>query len=145
LKEKTMQRIHITLLIILSSVFFSAGATAQNKPLACQGDKSAGLRWENGKWVTTMFATENFILIQTKDGLTTESLTKALGISERGVICRNVGAAHPFISCTSWYGHSLVFDPINLNGAVSRLIGATGPSRAERDTLSVDAFSCTPF
>ena len=141
-----MQRIHITLLIILSSVFFSAGAIAQNKPLACQVDKSAGLSWENGRWVTVTFNESKFILIQTEDGLTTESVAKALKTVERGLICRNVGLSYPHISCTSWYGDSLVFDPINLNGGVSHLDAAMGQgSRAIKDTLSVEAFSCTPF
>ena len=144
--KKTMQRIHITLLIILSSVFFSAGAVAQNKPLACQDEKVAGLTWENGRWVAVTFPVGNFILIQTKDGLTTESVAKALKTAERGLICRNVGLSYPHISCTSWYGHSLVFDPINLNGGFSYLDATMGQgSRAKKDTLSLDAFSCTPF
>ena len=144
--KKTMKKIHIILLIILSSVFFSAGAIAQNKPLACQSDKSAGLDWENGRWVTVTFFPEKFILVQTEDGLTTESVAKALKTNELGLICRNVGLSSTHISCTDWYGVSLVFDPINLNGGVSHLDAAMGQgSRATKDTLSVDAFSCTPF
>ena len=144
--KKTMQKIHITLLIILSSVFFSAGAIAQNKPLACQVDKSAGLSWENGQWATTSFTTGKFILIQTKDGLTTESVAKVFKTGKSEVFCMNFGRALPNTNCTSWYGENLVFDPKNLNGAVTRLLGALGPSTAKsRDSLSVEAFSCTPF
>ena len=144
--KKTMQKIHITLLIILSSVFFSAGAIAQNKPLACQVDKSAGLYWKNGQWATTSFTTGKFILIQTKDGLTTESVAKVFKTDQSDVVCMNLGRALPNINCTSWYGESLVFDPKNLNGAITRVLGALMPSTAKsRDTLSVEAFSCTPF
>ena len=75
-EEMTIKKIHFALLIILSSVFFSAGAIAQNKPLACQSDVSAGLSWENGRWVTSTFNGSKFILVQTKDGLTGESVER---------------------------------------------------------------------
>jgi hypothetical protein len=81
----TIKKIHFALLIILSSVFFSAGAIAQNKPLACQSDVSAGLSWENGRWVTSTFNGSKFILVQTKDGLTGESVGKALKAINLGV------------------------------------------------------------
>ena len=139
-----MQKIHITLLIILSSVFFSAGAIAQNKPLACQGDAAAGLIWKNGQWATTTFTTGKFILIQTKDGLTTESVAEVLRAAyPPDVHCRNFASR---ISCSEGFGETLFFDPKTLKGGVSYLFGATSPDKKERkDTLSVEAFSCTPF
>jgi hypothetical protein len=81
----TMKKIHITLLIILSSVFFSAGAVGQNKPLACQTEADAGLSWDYGRWVTKTFNGSKFILVQTKDGLTGESVGKALKAINLGV------------------------------------------------------------
>ena len=133
-----MQKIHITLLIILSSVFFSAGAIAQNKPLACYEEAKAGLDWENGRWNTKTFYEQKFILVQTEDGLTTASVAKVfVGATSLPIVsCRNV---HPQISCTDVIGNSLYFDPRTLKGGLSRL------SRAGKDTVTVSVFSCTPF
>ena len=140
--KKTMQKIHITLLIILSSVFFSAGAIAQNKPLACQGDAAAGLSWENGRWVAVTFPVGNFILIQTKDGLTTESVAKTIGTSSLSVLCKNF---HSIISCDDVSGNTLYLHTGTLKGAVSRVFGAMQGDRPSKDTVTVSAFSCTPF
>jgi hypothetical protein len=32
-------------MIVLSLIFFTNGAIAQNKPLACQGEAAAGVDW----------------------------------------------------------------------------------------------------
>lgn len=133
----------IALLTVLSSVFFSAGATAQNQPLACQVEASAGLSWENGRWVTTRFREERFLLVQTKDGLTTDSVAKAFRYTvPEQVACNNVLSN---ISCTSVTGLHLYFDPRNLTGGISYLLGATGATRADRDSPYVSVFSCTLF
>lgn len=143
LRGKTMQKIHITLLIIFSSAFFSAGAIAQNQPLACQVEASAGLSWDNGRWVTSTFRTGRFVLVQTKDGLTIESVAKVFG-NNFSVICEKVLPLTPKISCTDQIGNHLYFDPNNLAGGTSYLFGATG-GEAKADTPYVSVFSCTPF
>ena len=75
-----MRKSQIALLIFLSSIVFADKAFGQNKPLACQEDASAGLSWENGKWVSRKFVSDQkFILVQTEDGLTADSVAKALG------------------------------------------------------------------
>jgi hypothetical protein len=139
-----MKKIHITLLIILSSVFFSAGATAQNKPLACQSDARAGLIWETGRWVVNTFSPKRFILVQTKDGLTVESVAKALGtVHLADVLCRENMYR---IICSEGYGETLYFDPKTLKGGISSLYGAIEPDKHElKDTVTVTAFSCTAF
>lgn len=38
-----MKKLQITLMIVFSSSFFTIGAFAQNKPLACQTDAFGGL------------------------------------------------------------------------------------------------------
>lgn len=144
--KKTMQKIHITLLIILSSVFFSTGAVAQNKPLACYEDAKAGLDWKNGRWVTSTFAERRFTLVQTKDGLTNQSVAKALGVWE--VSCKNtrhVNHDRLHISCIDSTGGSFYFFPETLKGAISEMWGATTTSTTYRDQVSVSVFSCTPF
>ena len=84
-----MRKKHFTLLTVLSAIFFSAGAIAQNQPLACLSDKRAGLSWENGQWVVSSFVPTKFILVQTKDGLTSESVAKATDALVDHVMCRS--------------------------------------------------------
>ena len=139
-----MQKIHLTLLTILTSILFSTDAIAQNQPLACQVEASAGLTWSDGRWVTTKFIEDKFILVQTKDGLTIESVAKVFG-NNFSIICKNVlNAIAPKISCTDNIGKHLYFDPKSLAGGLSYLFGATGGS-ARQDTPYVSVFSCTPF
>jgi hypothetical protein len=86
-KRKIMKKTNILLILSLCSIFFSSGAAAQNKPIACQAEKAAGLDWSNGQWVTTTFNPNpsKFILIQTSDVLTKESVAKILGSSVIGI------------------------------------------------------------
>ena len=136
-----MKKTQITLMIVLSSIFITNGAIAQNKPLACQGDAGAGLLWENGRWVTKSFKTDKFILVQTNSGLTLESVAKAIASDSELVSCRNFGVR---ISCVDPVGHSLFFDPRTLQGGISQMFGSIS-SGTKRDTVSVQVFSCTPF
>ena len=136
-----MKKLQITLMIVLSSVFFTNGATAQNKPLACQTEAAAGLAWESGRWVTKSFVTVKFILVQTGKTLTTDSIAKALNSPASQITCRNI---NPQIECTDLSGGSLFFNPPTLNGGISQLLGST-ISSAVRDTVTVQIFSCTPF
>jgi len=138
-----MKKIHFTLLIALSSVFFSAGAIAQNQPLACLSDESAGLSWKNGKWVVSSFVPTKFILVQTKDGLTSESVAKAIDALVENVMCRS-NYNKTLITCHDPHGGFLMFSPKNLKGGISQLMGATLTGNS-RDTPTLTAFSCTPF
>lgn len=143
--KKTMQKIHITLLIILSSVFFSAGAIAQNKKLACQSEAVAGLEWKKDQWgPSTRFNLSKFILIQTKDGLTTKSVAKALRTKYlEGVLCRDNGTKTR-LSCTDTSGGYLYFDPRSLKGGVSQLLGSKSTDPNFKPAVSLSVFSCTP-
>ena len=136
-----MRKLKISWLILLFSMFFTNGAVAQNKPLACQGDAGAGLLWENGRWVTKSFKTDKFILVQTNSGLTLESVAKAIESDSTQVSCKNVGHR---ISCGDLTGHSLIFDSRTLQGGFSQMFGST-TTGAKRDTVTVEVFSCTPF
>ena len=134
----------IALLIVLSSVFFSAEALAQNQPLACQSDKRGGLFWENGRWVISSFNEKKFILIQTKNGLSEASVAKALGnVTPDQVVC--LPAYGGKVRCSDDFGGYLLFDPKTLKGGISIIWGATLADDTDRDSLSVTAFSCTPF
>ena len=50
-------------LFLVVCVFFMTSTHAQNQPLACQEDASAGLNWEDGEWKVTKFKRKNFILV----------------------------------------------------------------------------------
>ena len=137
-----MIKILLTLLIGLSSTFFTNGATAQNQPLACQVDKNAGLAWENGQLITKTFIpfASKFILVQAGNTLTTDSVAKVLRTSA-GVSCRYPGNS---IECTDTSGGALYFDPKTLKGGVAQLLGSTEEGN-RRDSVTVQVFSCTPF
>ena len=141
-----MRKLGITLSIVLSSIFFTNGAKAQNRPLACQVEASAGLSWENGRWVTTRFITEKFILVQSGQILTADSVTKAMGFKVEYSDQTSCTQPSVFgdILCVDRGGTSLFFSPKTLRGGISKLFGSTTDG-ARRDTVAVDVFSCTPF
>lgn len=139
-----MKKIYFTLLAVLSLVFSSTGAIAQNRPLACQSDANGGLDWENGRWVARRFLEEKFVLVQSEKDLTKESVAKALGngIPDK-ISCSPVYGAK--VSCADEFGGYLLFDPATLKGGMSRIWGATFEDNTNKDSLAVTAFSCTPF
>ena len=136
-----MKKIPITLLITLWSTLFTSAATAQNQPLACQGEAAAGLKWENGKWVTRTFNEKKFILVQTENTLTTDSVAKALNSPISQVTCRDT---KPQIDCTDRTGGAFYFDPRTRTGGTAQLLGSTSKGDF-KDTVTVQIFSCTPF
>ena len=136
-----MRKIPLTLLIALSSTFFTNGATAQNKPLACQEEATAGLKWESGRWITKTFVEDKFILVQVGNTLTTDSVAKAINSYLPDVTCKNDTER---VQCADMSGGVLFFDKKTLKGGAAQLLGSI--SRADRrDTVSAHVFSCTPF
>ena len=136
-----MRKFQITLLIVLSSIFCTNGAIAQNKPLACQGEAAAGFNWVNGRWNTSLFETNKFILVQAGKTLTTESVAKAMDSSPITVTCKD---DRPLISCLDKMGTFLLFNPLALKGTIARTLGGVVP-RDKKDSVVVEVFSCTPF
>ena len=134
------------LLSALLLTLVGASVQAQNQPLACLTEESAGLKWESGRWVTKSFnpIVSKFILVQVRNTLTIDSASKALIASPSSVSCRNDVGYKLRIECTDTTGGSLYFDPTTLKGGISQLLGSTSSS-VEKDTVSVLVFSCTPF
>ena len=130
------------LLILANSLLSTKTASAQNKPLACQVEKAAGLDWVSGRWVTKTFDvdTTKFILVQEKDGLTRDSASKALDTFPNLVSCRTDSQ----FTCFDNFGASLYFDPKTLNGGISQLYGSIAKG-TKKDSVTVRVFSCTPF
>ena len=131
------------LLSILVMTLAGASVQAQNKPLACQDDMTGGLNWENGRWVTSTFKADKFILVQTGDTLTRESVAKALNTSRLGVSCSNSNVTAR-ISCTDNFQYFL-FNTNTLKGGISNLLGTTMPDGTYKDSVYVRAFTCQPF
>lgn len=126
-------------------------ALAQNKPLACQGDASGGLRWENGQWKITRFIERKFILVLQGDTLTKESVASSYpNIKDipksliSSVFCET-DKYDRRIRCSMTRGHTLLFNPENNRGGISLLSGAASSETDDRDTVSVEAFTCQPY
>ena len=137
-----MRKLPTKLFIVLSSILFSTGIQAQNKPLACQVEEAAGLKWEGGRWVSKKFVLKKFILVQTGDTLTQESASNAL--EGANVFCKSINIISS-ITCFDQSGGSLYFNVKTLKGGVSQLTGSTMNEAVYRDSVTVEVFSCTPF
>ena len=137
-----MMKLLIALLMVFSSALFTNGATAQNLPLACQGEASAGMDWENGRWVISRFQTTKFVLVQSGNTLTLESVAKALQTYPKQITCREGNPGK--INCMDISGSSLFIDLQRLTGGIAHLFGAS-MTESKRDSVTVHAFSCTPF
>ena len=87
---------------------------------------------------------KKFVLVQSKNDLTKESVAKALGVVMPDQIsCSPVYGAK--VSCADEFGGYLVFDPATLKGGMSFIWGATFEDNTDKDSLAVTPFSCTPF
>jgi hypothetical protein len=137
-----MKKTPVSLLTLLCALFFTSGAIAQNKPIACQTDAVGGLEWANGQWVISKYGSQKFILVQTNDGLTKDSVAKALHLEEfpQLVTCKKEGT----VTCFDNLGGHLLFDPKTLKGGIAVLYGSIS-TKAQRDSVAVKVFSCTPF
>lgn len=134
----------IALLTVLSSIFLSTEAVAQNQPLACQSDAAAGLSWENGQWVTASFLPTRFILVKTTDGLTKESVAKIFRATPEELHCRSVFKMR--FSCSDEFGGHFFFDPATLKGGTAQIFATVlSDNGTKKDTPFLTAFSCTPF
>jgi len=143
------------ILTVIAGVLLIAPAFAQNRPLACQTDRSAGLDWKNGRWETTSFVPlpDKFILVLTEDSLTPDSVIKVLDLTDPtksialgfGPTCK-IKPTNGRIFCTSGYlnGTSLFFSPKTMKGAIARLFGGVDDEN-DRDDIAVSAFTCQPF
>jgi len=146
------------ILPVTATALLIAPAFAQNRPLACQADAAAGLNWENGQWEVTRFNPEpaKFILVQTGNSLTPESVTKLMDYGSTTPTpqsllpsCKTKEFDDPLkqVVCTSGYtnGQSLVFSLRTLKGAMSQILGGIMNGPRYRDSVSVTTFTCQPF
>ncbi len=130
------------LLFALLITFVGFSVQAQNKPLACQDVAVGGLNWEKGRWVTSTFRTDKFILVLAGNKLTKDSVGKVLSESASKEISCNDSVYGT--SCTAGNKH-LLFDPETLKGGISSLLGSTMQDGSYKDSIYVRAFSCQPY
>lgn len=140
-----MNKLQIPLLIALSSIFFAGGILAQNQPLACQVDVSAGLKWESGQWKTANFTERKFILVQRGDTLTKESVAQALQLGNAISYVTCSTDSEKLISCLGFGTRTLIFDPATNRGGTSFLSGTANGNNVRRDTPFIEAFTCQQY
>ena len=132
------------ILSVFMMMLIGVSVQAQNKPLTCQDIAAGGLNWENGRWVTSTFNEDKFILVQEGNTLTKESVGKAIRgdiVPFSRISCSAVGS---LISCNS-FSRQLIFDPKTLKGGISALFGSSMQDGSNKDSIYVKAFSCQPY
>ena len=131
-------------LFIATLLASSVSAQPDKDWWACQIVESVGMSWENGRWKATKFNLDPpFVLMSDGNGgLTEESVAKALTMVEGA---ESVTTCLPpsigKVTCVAT-GSTLFFHLKRGMGGISDLYGATSESD-NRDTLAVDAFTCT--
>lgn len=131
---------------LLACLLLVVTGSSLAQTFACQFVAAAGLRWENGSWVTSTFKKDPpfFLKIMPNGDLTLESAATVLGgahtcvtgIDER-ITC--MSAKEGFLGV----GQTLIFHPKTTSGGISYLLGSIEPNSASRkDTLVVSPFIC---
>jgi hypothetical protein len=122
--------------LLLAALLLVHGA-AMGHTFACQYTASAGLNWENGRYmpISHPLPPPFFLKVQ-EDRLTADSVVKALGsffIDEIKCIQHRVTG----FSCFDHHGGFMQFSPATGSGGVSHLLGAVTTGRP-----SVSLFTC---
>ena len=141
--------------ILLTCTVMATPVMAQTVTYACQYLETAGLNWENGRWVATGFYNKDPFILTAIDGelvppvpsdenmsnplsLTQCSLPKQALTGEPGEIVMS-----KVQSCSDGVGNTLLFNLENLSGAFSQMMGAVaGRGNASKDSLTVAPFVC---
>ena len=141
--------------IVLTCAAVAAPVMAQTVTYACQYLETAGLNWENGRWVATGFYNKDPFILTAIDGelvppvpsdenmsnplsFTQCSLPKQALTGEPGEIVMS-----KVQSCSDGVGNTLLFNLENLSGAFSQMMGAVaGRGNASKDSLTVAPFVC---
>lgn len=129
-------------LFIATLLASSVSAQPDKDWWACQVVESAGLKWQNGRWVSTPFEHDPpFVLMSDGNGgLTEESVAKAATVYEDLTTCLPPDIIGN-VTCVAT-GQTLFFNTERGKGGISRLYGAVSETD-NPDTLSIDPFTCT--
>jgi hypothetical protein len=126
-----MKRIVLGCWLLLAT----SGSIAQT--FACQYVASAGLKWENGAWVTKTFTEGSpFFIGMSEDGDTINK--KTIG----NLVISPTCTTGKLISCYGLGGDFLYFAPEALKGAHAITLGSIIHDSRAKDTLSISPFIC---
>ena len=147
--------------ILLTCTVMATPVMAQTVTYACQYLKTAGLQWENGKWVTTTFNNRQPFTLTATDGSLVpvdifdegdfdakfeHPLLNANCFEPEDVITDVVNGqfvSSPVQSCVVGSGEFFMFDFGNLTGTSSMTGGGAGPRNGRyKDSLVVAPFFC---
>ena len=141
--------------ILLTCAAVATPVMAQTVTYACQYIATAGLNWENDRWITNKFNNRDPFILTAIDGELVPPapseenmsnplfLTKCL--SPREALTGEPGETEisRVQSCSRAAGSTLLFNFDNLTGAYSQMIGAASSrDQAYKDSLTVAPFVC---
>lgn len=123
--------------VLLACLLWVPLGSSVAQTFACQYVAAAGLKWENGSWVTKTFAEGSpFFIGLNSDGKTID--TKTITRLVTSPKC----AGDLWISCYGIAGEFLYFSPSAGKGAYALTIGSIVDDSRPKDTLSVSPFIC---
>lgn len=123
--------------VLLACVLWVLLGNSVAKTFACQYVAAAGLKWENGSWVTKTFVEGSpFFIGLNSDGETIDTKT----ITQLVISPKCTGDV--LISCYGVGGDFLYFSPSAGKGAYARTLGSIIDDSRPKDTLSVSPFIC---
>lgn len=130
-------------LMIALALGFAPPAMAQKVVYACQYFASAGLNWENGKWVTSRFHTEQpFFLASENGALQKNTVAKFFNSLPESVFCHRPNSRSQ--TCSDTFGDVLTFSVESMNGTYATTFGGTQNSTdRNKDSVAVSPFTCT--
>lgn len=114
-----------------------ASASSLAQTFACQFVAAAGLKWENGAWVTKTFVEGSpFFIGMSQNGEIIDKKT-----IEKLVLSPTCTSGK-LISCYGLGGDFLFFAPEALKGAHTTTLGSIIHDSRAKDTLSISPFIC---
>lgn len=123
--------------ILLAWMLLLMAGNSLAQTFACQFVAAAGLKWENGSWVTKTFVEGSpFFIGLNSDGKTID--TKTITRLVTSPKC----TGDLLISCSGLAGEFLYFSPSAGKGAYALTVGSIVDDSRPKDTLSVSPFIC---
>lgn len=129
------------LLVLLLLIGFWVPAFGAADVWACQGVKSGGIYWENGRWEADSFITNNYLV-----KVYGASAQLSQGGIENMFSCsvEDAFSQSDFLNCHNPYGTTFLLNLATGAAGISELLGSTS-ERESKDTVTVEALQCTKF
>jgi hypothetical protein len=143
------------LLTTITLLCFSVAANAQDQEVwACQQEESAGLFWENNRWVSSGVIAETLLITiptapprHIRNEITdnrNNGTYKRGDAQDRGMFCRT--NTSETVSCISGAGNNFfLLDRETGRLGFAALVGALSMGSNYRDSVSSKIYNCTKF